>query len=77
MRVTVRLFAGLRERAGWSKREIEASHVADVWPALDLGDEPEGLLFAVNREYAPRRSRSSRTATRSPLIPRSPAARSS
>mgnify|MGYP003694024221 CR=1 FL=1 len=26
--------------------------VADVWPALDLGDEPEGLLYAVNREYA-------------------------
>ena len=52
MRVTVRLFAGLRERAGWSQREIEASHVADVWPALDLGDEPEGVLFAVNREYA-------------------------
>ena len=53
MRVTVRLFAGLRERAGWSQREIEASHVADVWPALDLGDEPEGLLYAVNHEYAP------------------------
>jgi molybdopterin synthase catalytic subunit/molybdopterin converting factor small subunit len=51
--VTVRLFAGLRERAGWSKREIEASRVADVWAALDLGDEPEGLLYAVNREYAP------------------------
>jgi molybdopterin synthase catalytic subunit/molybdopterin converting factor small subunit len=51
--VTVRLFAGLRERAGWSQREIEASRVADVWAALDLGDEPEGLLYAVNREYAP------------------------
>jgi molybdopterin synthase catalytic subunit len=22
-----------------------------VWPALDLGDEPPGLLYAVNREY--------------------------
>jgi MoaE-MoaD fusion protein len=51
--VTVRLFAGLRERAGWSQREIEASRVADVWAALDLGEEPEGLLYAVNREYAP------------------------
>jgi len=51
--VTVRLFAGLRERAGWSQREIEASRVADVWAALDLGDEPEGLLYAVNRVYAP------------------------
>jgi len=52
--VTVRLFAGLRERAGWSQREIDGvSRVADVWGALDLGDEPEGLLYAVNKEYAP------------------------
>jgi molybdopterin synthase catalytic subunit len=50
--VTVRLFAGLRERAGWARRELEAATVADVWPALGLGDEPEGLLYAVNREYA-------------------------
>ena len=28
--------------------------VADVWPALGLGDEPAGLLYAVNREYAER-----------------------
>ena len=54
MTVVVRLFAGLRERAGWSSREIEAATVADVWPALGLGDEPEGLLYAVNREYAER-----------------------
>jgi molybdopterin synthase catalytic subunit/molybdopterin converting factor small subunit len=50
--VTVRLFAGLRERAGWSQREIEAATVADVWRALELGDEPAGLLYAVNKEYA-------------------------
>jgi molybdopterin synthase catalytic subunit len=50
--VTVRLFAGLRERAGWSQREIEANRVDEVWAALDLGDEPPGLLYAVNREYA-------------------------
>jgi molybdopterin synthase catalytic subunit/molybdopterin converting factor small subunit len=54
MTVHVRLFAGLRERAGWARREIEARTVADVWPALGLGDEPEGLLYAVNREYAGR-----------------------
>jgi molybdopterin synthase catalytic subunit len=52
--VVVRLFAGLREHAGWSSREVEAARVADVWPALGLGDEPEGLLYAVNREYADR-----------------------
>jgi MoaE-MoaD fusion protein len=50
--VVVRLFAGLRERAGWSQRELDVATVADVWPALRLGDEPEGLLYAVNREYA-------------------------
>jgi molybdopterin synthase catalytic subunit/molybdopterin converting factor small subunit len=52
--VTVRLFAGLRERAGWSRREIDAATVGDVWPALDLGEEPAGLLYAVNKEYAER-----------------------
>ena len=52
--IRVRLFAGLRERAGWSERELEAATVADVWPALGLGDEPAGLLYAVNREYAER-----------------------
>src|SRR5256885_7862368 len=54
MTVHVRLFAGLRERAGWARREIDARTVADVWPALGLGEEPEGLLYAVNREYAER-----------------------
>jgi molybdopterin synthase catalytic subunit len=52
--VRIRLFAGLRERAGWTQREIDAATVADVWPALDLGDEPNGLLYAVNKEYATR-----------------------
>ncbi|HEY2218135.1 MAG TPA: molybdenum cofactor biosynthesis protein MoaE [Gaiellaceae bacterium] len=54
MRVTVRLFAGLRERAGWSQKEIDAETVGDVWRELDLGNEPDGLLYAVNKEYAPR-----------------------
>jgi molybdopterin synthase catalytic subunit len=53
--VRVRLFAGLRERAGWAEREVAGiGRVADVWPALGLGDEPAGLLYAVNREYAER-----------------------
>jgi molybdopterin synthase catalytic subunit/molybdopterin converting factor small subunit len=53
VKVKVRLFAGLRERAGFAERELEGvERVADVWPALRLGDEPEGLLYAVNREYA-------------------------
>ncbi len=51
--VTVRLFAGLRERAGWAERQLEAATVADVWPQLGLGAEPPGLLYAVNKRYAP------------------------
>jgi MoaE-MoaD fusion protein len=54
VRVTVRLFAGLRERAGWSQKEIDAATVGDVWTQLDLGNEPDGLLYAVNKEYAPK-----------------------
>jgi MoaE-MoaD fusion protein len=54
MTVRVRLFAGLRERAGWSEREVDAATVADVWSALELGDEPAGLLYAVNKAYAQR-----------------------
>jgi molybdopterin synthase catalytic subunit/molybdopterin converting factor small subunit len=54
MSVHVKLFAGLRERAGWSTREVEAATVGDVWPELGLGEEPAGLLYAVNREYAER-----------------------
>lgn len=56
MRVTVRLFAGLRERAGAGERTLEleeGAQVADVWPLLELGEEPKGLLYAVNRKYAP------------------------
>jgi len=53
--VRIRLFAGLRERAGWAEREFEGlASVADVWPVLGLGEEPGGLLYAVNREYAER-----------------------
>ncbi len=57
MQITVRLFAGLRERAGTGERVLElpdGASVADVWPALGLGEEPEGLLYAVNLEYAAR-----------------------
>ena len=57
MRVVVRLFAGLRERAGTDRRELDlddSASVEDVWPALDLGDEPAGLLYAINRTYADR-----------------------
>jgi MoaE-MoaD fusion protein len=57
VRVTVRLFAGLREHAGTARRELELSdgtRVGGVWPALGLGEEPAGLVFAVNRAYVER-----------------------
>jgi molybdopterin synthase catalytic subunit/molybdopterin converting factor small subunit len=55
--VTVRLFAGLRERGGAAERDLELpedARVADVWVELGLGDEPAGLLYAVNRSYVER-----------------------
>jgi molybdopterin synthase catalytic subunit len=55
VQVSIRLFAGLRERAGTGARELElpqGATLADVWGALDLGDEPPGLLYAVNKRYA-------------------------
>ena len=55
--VTVRLFAGLRERAGAARLEVDGvERVGDVWAKLGLGEEPAGLLYAVNREYAGRES---------------------
>jgi len=55
MRVVIRFFAGLRERAGTGERVVElpqGARVADVWGPLELGEQPPGLLFAVNRSYA-------------------------
>jgi MoaE-MoaD fusion protein len=55
VRVVVRLFAGLREQAGTDRRQVvlgEGAVLREVWPALALGDEPPGLLYAVNCEYA-------------------------
>ncbi len=57
MKVRVRLFAALRERAGSGDLELELPEgavVGDVYPALDLGEEPSGLLYSVNRSYSER-----------------------
>jgi molybdopterin synthase catalytic subunit len=57
MRISVRLFAGLREQAGVRERSLDVpkgATVAGIWPLLELGDEPAGLLYAVNRGYAER-----------------------
>jgi len=53
--VTVRLFAGLRERAGTGSTVLDVpdgAAVGDVWALLDLGEQPPGIAFAVNRKYA-------------------------
>jgi MoaE-MoaD fusion protein len=57
VKVRVRLFAALRERMGSGNVDLdlpEGAVVGDVWPALSLGEEPPGILFAVNRAYAER-----------------------
>jgi molybdopterin synthase catalytic subunit/molybdopterin converting factor small subunit len=55
VKIRVRLFAGLRELAGWGERELEGvTRVEEIWPALSLGPEPAGLLYAVNKEYVRR-----------------------
>ena len=57
MKVSVRLFAALRERAGAGALELDMADgatIGDVWPALGLGDEPQGLLYARNRAYVER-----------------------
>ena len=57
MNVHVRLFAALRERAGKGTLDVEVADgatVADVWPLLGLGGEPQGLLYARNRVYVDR-----------------------
>ena len=53
----MRLFAALRERAGSASLDVvlaDGATVGDVWAPLGLGDEPPGLLYAVNRTYAER-----------------------
>jgi molybdopterin converting factor subunit 1 len=57
VKVTVKLFAGLRERAGWSARELElpdGATVKDVWAELELGEQPRGVHYALNKGYADR-----------------------
>ncbi|CAN5737049.1 molybdenum cofactor biosynthesis protein MoaE [soil metagenome] len=60
MKITVRLFAMLRQQAGWQERELDlqpGARVDDAWRALvdsvpGLASSRESVRFAVNREYA-------------------------
>lgn len=56
MRVSVRLFAGLRERAGTATLELdlpERAAVSDVLAALSELTRDVPVVLAVNQEYAP------------------------
>src|SRR3954462_386265 len=51
--VTVRLFAGLRERAGSDRVQVElpdGARVSDLLAAMDVA--PRWCVVAINREYA-------------------------
>ena len=60
MRVKVRLFAMLRQQAGWREREIElpdGATIDDAWRAIEkdvpgISAQREIVRFARNREYA-------------------------
>ncbi|WP_254216742.1 MoaD/ThiS family protein [Synechococcus sp. CCY 9618] len=65
--VRVRLFAALRERAGWSERSLPLAAdgcpltPADLWRQLALGEAPPGqaaefpatIRVAINHAFAP------------------------
>src|SRR3954453_7404216 len=58
MVITVHLFAGLRERAGRDRVEIELPEdavVSDLLAAMDVA--PRSCVVAINREYADERAR--------------------
>ena len=57
MVVSVRLFAGLRERAGSDRVEVELPEgavVSDLLAAMDVA--PRSCVVAINREYADERA---------------------
>ena len=53
--VRVRLFAGLREAAGWSEQEwpiTAASTAAQVWDQLGIGVDRASVRIAENQSFA-------------------------
>ena len=73
MKVSVRLFAGLRERAGGQHVEVElpdGAVVADLLAAMGqtaVGElHPGECVVAINREYASRSGRATRSRSSRP-----------
>lgn len=55
MAITVKFFAGLRERLGRSETEVDGATVAtaaDVWRAAAGESMPPNTLVAINQDYA-------------------------
>lgn len=57
--IRIRLFAGLREQAGWSERPWPAGAAApahltprQLWQSLQLPGELSGVRIAINQEFA-------------------------
>ncbi|MFP6679796.1 MAG: MoaD/ThiS family protein [Dehalococcoidia bacterium] len=61
MKIAIKLFAGLRDRAGTGDMSVELEDGATVMDALDLAQQsapkrwiiPTSLMTAVNNEYVP------------------------
>ena len=61
MKIAIKLFAGLRDRAGTGDMSVEFEDGATVRDALDLAQQsapkrwiiPTSLMTAVNNEYVP------------------------
>ena len=54
--IRVRLFAGLREQAGWSERQCRppqaAANPAQIWAQLQLPGDPGLVRVAINQQFA-------------------------
>jgi molybdopterin synthase sulfur carrier subunit len=54
--IRVRLFAGLREQAGWSERECRPLQApakpAGIWAQLQLPGDPSQVRVAINHRFA-------------------------
>ena len=54
--IRIRLFAGLREQAGWSERQCRppqaTANPAQIWAQLQLPGDPGLVRVAINHQFA-------------------------